>query len=369
MTAIFITLFILLGVYIISFAWLAIGFVKTRQPAAISRSPDPPVTIIVCARNEEKNIARCIRSILWQKYKGNLQLLVVNDASTDSTVAQAESVLLNSRINYRIFTNPVQKGKKLSITFAMRHAEHDLVILRDADTFTLSEKWLQRFADLYAETNAAMIIGPVAIANNYGLLWALQAIENNVLAVLSCGSAYYHRPFLCSGANLAFTKKSFELTDGFSSHSQIASGDDVLLMEDIRKKGLPVRYLKSQEAVVHTFPAYSFRSLLSQRIRWASKFRINTNRMNLLFAVLAFLVNTAWIFCLSAAYLVPGFKELSLLFILIKISIDLLLLFLASGFMKNHRVEWYAMPAAFVYPVYAVIISLGTLFYKPQWKK
>jgi len=366
MTIVFITLFVLLAIYICALIWMAIGFSRT---APLSGSLAPVnITIIVCARNEEKNIGRCLRGILAQQFTGRIQLLVINDASSDNTVAQAELALAGSRINYKVVTNPVKKGKKQCITYAVQLAEHELVVLRDADTFVTSEKWLREISDMHVRTGAGLIIGPVAIADNYGLLWALQAIENNVLAVLACGSAHFHRPFLCSGANLAFTKKSFAVAGGFNSHRHIASGDDVLLMEDVKKAGLPVHYLKSPHALVYTYPAWSLKSLVAQRIRWAAKFRHNDNFLNLFVAALTFLVNLSWLFCLVAAYIDPAFKEEAMLFILIKISTDLLLLFLASGFIKNKRLEWYALPVACVYPVYAVMVSIGTLVTKPNWK-
>jgi cellulose synthase/poly-beta-1,6-N-acetylglucosamine synthase-like glycosyltransferase len=200
----------ILLVYTFMMVWFAIGYIKTNYFIASYESATP-LTIIICARNEEKTIGRCLASILKQDYDlSKIQLILINDASTDSTVFQAESVLKNSKIDYKIISNPIQKGKKLSITYAISQSNNELLVLRDADTFTTSTVWLQNISDFYAVTKSDLIIAPVVIANNVGVLWALQAIETNVLTLINCGSSFYNSPFLCNGANLIFTRSVFE---------------------------------------------------------------------------------------------------------------------------------------------------------------
>lgn len=369
MTLLYITLFIFLSCYLMLLLWFSWGFVKTHT-FKVNSKHDLPLTIIICARNEEKNIARCLTSILKQEYnRDQLQIIVINDASSDTTVTQAESVLKNSGVSYQVISNPVRKGKKQSISYAIQFANHEWIILRDADTFTLSTKWLSAISNYFYETKSDLIIGPVAISNNQGLLWALQAVENNVLSVISCGSAFYKKAFLCSGANLSFSKRCFERTNGYASHAHISSGDDILFLEDVKKhKDLRIGYLKSPAAIVFTYPCYSFPALIKQKIRWAAKFKFNSNFLNLFVALLIFIINASWLFSFAAAYYDAALKNVAMLFILIKLCIDILLLFLASGFIKNKKSSWYALPVACIYPVYAVIVSTGSLFFKPKWK-
>jgi poly-beta-1,6-N-acetyl-D-glucosamine synthase len=368
-----IVLYILLGalaLYGIILLWLAIGFVRTKTTFHEENETCIPVTIIICARNEEKKIGKCLKTIVQQDYDlSKIQIIVVNDASSDSTVLQAQAALKESGLNYRIISNAEQKGKKQSITYAMQFAQHNLIITRDADTFTTSYSWLKIISDHYSEHESDMIIGPLAIANNAGMLWALQAIENNTLSVLNCGSSFYKRPFLCNGANLIFTKSIFEKTEGYSRHLHIKSGDDVLFLEEIKKvKGSNISYLKSPEAIVYTYPCFSFGSLLSQKIRWASKFKVNKNPINFSLAGLTFLVNAAWLLCLFYGFLVPQNGGLSLNFVLLKLLIDFLLLFLASHFLKNKALVFYALPVGCIYPIYAVVVASASLFLKPKWK-
>jgi cellulose synthase/poly-beta-1,6-N-acetylglucosamine synthase-like glycosyltransferase len=351
-------------------AWLSIGFVKTNYFQANDERSFPPVTIIICARNEEKKIGKCLKTIIDQEYDlSRIQVIIINDASSDTTVFQAQSVLKKSKINHKIISNPTQKGKKQSITYALQFVEHELIVIRDADTYTRSSYWLKSISDFYEEHKPDLIIGPVALGDNQGMLWALQAIENNILSVLSCGSAYYKKPFLCSGANLVFTKSIFQKVSGYQSHLHVSSGDDVLFMEDVKKiLGAKISYLKSYDNIVNTYPCYNLKELLNQKIRWAAKFSVNPNMLNLVFSLLIFIINAGWLFALFYGFLVPQKGVLSLILVLLKLLIDILLLFLASRFLKNKALAWYVLPVGFIYPVYAVLVAVASVFFKPKWK-
>lgn len=361
--------FSILLIYAFMMAWLAIGFVKTNYFTSEGESATP-LTIIICARNEEKTIGRCLASIIKQDYDlSKIQLILINDASSDSTVFQAESVLKHSNINYKIISNPIQKGKKSSITYAVSQSSNELLVLRDADTFTTSTLWLQNISDFYTTTNSDLIIAPVAIANNVGVLWALQAIEINVLTLINCGSSFYNKPFLCNGANFIFKRSIFEKVNGYSSHLKIASGDDVLFLEDVKKiPDAKINFLKSEQAIVYTYPSFSLKSLIQQKIRWASKFKSNKNKLNLSLAILSFSINLLWLFCLFYSFLIPENGGFILFFVLFKLIIDFLLLFLASRFVKNRGLGLYGLPVACVYPIYACVVALASVFIKPKWK-
>jgi biofilm PGA synthesis N-glycosyltransferase PgaC len=377
MSLLFYALFVLLFLYAASIAGLAFGFARTNlfapqtiTPLRKSSTDKIPITIIICARNEEKNIALCIKTIIAQDYDpAHLQLILVNDASTDQTVHKAEEVLKRANFNYRIISNEQHTGKKKSIEHAMKFAMHRLIILRDADTFTTSRLWLKTISDFFNKNGSDLIIAPLQVADSWGLLWALQAAETNVLCIFTCGSAYYKMPFLSNGANLIFTKSIFEKTNGFESHRHIASGDDILFMEEIKKiPDSTIDYLKSKEAIVYTYPSFRFKELLFQRIRWVSKFKVNKNPFNFFLAFLSVAVNAGWLFCFLHLAFTPHYRIHCLVFVAFKLLIDFLLLLLASGFMKNKNLLWLGFPVGCVYPVYACMVAVASLFVKPKWK-
>ena len=150
MSPVFAIFFLFLICYSFILLWLASGYLRTPFFIAKEKNLQLPLTLIICARNEEKNIGLCLSSLLKQNYVLNkVQLILINDASNDATVPRAENLLKTSGLNYKIISNAQQKGKKHSITYAMQFATNELIVLRDADTFTLSSKWLQSISDFY----------------------------------------------------------------------------------------------------------------------------------------------------------------------------------------------------------------------------
>jgi poly-beta-1,6-N-acetyl-D-glucosamine synthase len=363
-------LFTLLLLYSVLLLANAYGYLKTAGFSAAPGSSQTPISIIICARNEEKHLSLCLKSILAQHYnKQLLQIIVVNDASTDRTLAIATSILGPSGIDFVILNNTVQKGKKACITRAMEQSKHNTIVTRDADTFTLSAHWLENLAQFKAAGSYDLIIGPVSIADNRGLLWALQCVENRVLTVISAGTGYFKKPFLCNGANLLFTKTVFEKVNGYESHAKIASGDDVLFLEDVKKqKGARIGFLKSKGALVYTYPQHTVSALLTQKVRWAQKFKLNPNLFNLVLSLLTFAVNCAWIMAFVGFFLHLPLHNYLFVFVVLKVLAELFLLFLSRRFMTNKHLFWYAFAVALVYPFYALSVALLSLFLQPKWK-
>ena len=363
-------LYLLLGMYFLVLLWMGIGFVLLPKRPHTIKKEQTELSIIICGRNEEQYCDFCLRSILAQDYDfDKVQIIFVNDASTDKTLKIADGILSKSKCDYELITNSEPLGKKKSIIKAIGITKYDVIVLRDADTFTISKQWLKRISENYLNTPFDLLIGPVAIANHQSLLWAMQAIENNVLTVLSAGSVYFNQAFLCSGANLIFTKTIFEKVNGYASHQHIPSGDDVLFLQDVKKQANAViGFLKEEDAIVYTYPIFSFTSLLKQKIRWAAKFKFNPSKLNLFLALLTFCTNAVWLLCF-VSYFISYYQSLPVLFfVLLKLAIDILLLFLASRFIKNKWLLWYVLPVSFIYPIYAIMVSIGSLLYKPNWK-
>jgi poly-beta-1,6-N-acetyl-D-glucosamine synthase len=368
MTIVVFFLFVLLFSYFSVLAWLALGFIKT--PSLQSRQVKTDfISIIICARNEETHVSACLNTIFSQDYPiEKIKIIFVNDASTDNTLALAEDLLKASGINYRIISNTERKGKKKSILRAMEFVESMHIVTRDADTYTISNQWLNLINTCYAESRADMIIGPIAIKEGKGLHWALQAIENNILAVISCGASFYRKAFLSSGANLSFTKKLFQNTGSYASHLHIESGDDVLFLQESRKTETnKIVYLKSADALVYTYACQGFRQLVHQKIRWAAKFKVNADKLNLLLALLVFLVNAGWLFFVVSIFVNATYLVFGLTFIFLKLLIDLMLLILASQFIKTRNLIIYSLPALFIYPFYACVIALLSVFGPYKW--
>jgi chlorobactene glucosyltransferase len=96
----------------------------------------PLVSVLIPARNEEKNIERCLDSLRNQVYK-NYEVLVLNDNSTDNTAAILSRVAARDN-RVRVFTGaplpPDWYGKPFALHQLSREAKGDILLFTDADT-------------------------------------------------------------------------------------------------------------------------------------------------------------------------------------------------------------------------------------------
>lgn len=363
-------------IYIIYLVYGAIGFIKTK-PFVLnaSHTNTTKVCIIICALNEEQTIEKCLRSIFEQNFDpdsyrdGLLEIILVNDGSTDNTLSIAQKTLAEFKGTHQIINNTTSLGKKTCITSAIGICNSDLIITRDADTFTQNPNWLKTIVSHYEETGKQFIICPIEIENKNGLLNQLQFFENNALAVLTGGFVFYKKAFLCNGANLAFTKKIFEKTGGYKSHHNINSGDDVLFLEDVKKiDPETVSYLKNKNAAVITYPVKGLKKLLAQKVRWASKFDKNPNQTNAFLAIIAFLVHLFGLFYLIKPIFAHHIPLIGIIFIFLRVLIDFLLLFLATRY-YSRPIKWlWFLPLTVLYSFYVIVTALLSLIIKPNRK-
>ncbi len=349
----------------------AIGFSKTKLFVPNSNETNKTKTcIIICALNEENTIEKCLHSIFNQDFdKELLELILVNDGSTDNTKAIAEKLFAEYKSKFQIINNSESVGKKKSITTAIEICNSDLIICRDADTYTENTAWLKTIVSFYETSGKEFIIAPLEIENKNGLLNQLQFFENSALSIVTGGYAYYQTAFLCNGANLAFTKKIFEKVGGYKSHIGLNSGDDVLFLEDVKKiNPQTVAYLKNTNAAAVTYPIKNFQKLLQQKARWASKFDRNPNKINAFLGIIVFLVHLFSLFYLIKPIFAHHIPLFGIIFIFLRVLIDFLLLFLASRY-YNKPVKWlWFLPLSVFYSFYVILTTLLSLAIKPNRK-
>lgn len=280
-------------------AWLQIPSFKTT-PA----SGQVKVTVIIPARNEEKNISILLDALENQSYPKHLtEIIVVDDYSTDNTAAIVKKypgVILISLQSWEI-----NSYKKKAIETAIAASTGELIITTDADC-RMESGWLETFVSFREKNNSVFIAAPVAFTNYRGknkLLYYFQVIDFLVLQGITGASVFKKMLGMCNGANLAYEKKVFTEVNGFKGIDHIASGDDMLLMHKI-KRLYPsrVHYLKSEAAIVFTIAADNWKNFLNQRIRWASKAGSYADKKIIGILVLVYSFNLAFLILFMAGF-------------------------------------------------------------------
>ena len=230
----------------------------------------PSVSIIIPARNEENNIERCLDSLMLLNFpKEKLEVIVVDDESTDNTAALVSSYPVT------LIRNQASAGtiafKKKALETGILKAKGEIIVTTDADC-TVQPQWLIILISAMRNQHAYLVTGPVRMTPGRSFLSKFQSLDFAILQGITAASVQSGIHDMSSGANLAYLKKTFEEVNGFEGIDDIASGDDMLLMQKI--SGVypgKIAYAFSKDAIVDTNTESSWRNFLRQRIRWASK--------------------------------------------------------------------------------------------------
>jgi len=297
---IIILLFIVYSILIIYYwqAWLSV------PDYTLPKEANTNISVIIPARNEEKNISNLLEALDGQLYSKKLfEVIVVDDHSTDNTASIVRRFISVKLIPLR--ENDLNSYKKKAIDAGIDSATKELIVTTDADCIP-SKKWLQTVAAFYEEKQAALIVAPVVFENNNSVLEIFQSLDFLVLQGVTAASVHKNVHSMCNGANLAYEKKIFHEVDGFTGIDNIASGDDMLLMHKIWKK-YPgrIKYLKSKNAIVATQPMKTWKEFFNQRIRWASKANKYDDKGVFLVLLLVYLFNLSFLILLIAAFWSP----------------------------------------------------------------
>jgi cellulose synthase/poly-beta-1,6-N-acetylglucosamine synthase-like glycosyltransferase len=302
-----ILIYITIGLFIpyaILILFYRTGWNELENYSTEDQNATTKISVIIAARNEEENIGRLLESIKSQTYPKDLfEVIVVDDHSDDNTSGIASAFSFVKLIKLQ-FDN-INSYKKKAIETGIAAASGDLIVITDADCI-VQPCWLKTIAAFKEKTNAIFIAAPVLIQNNSMLLQTFQSLDFMVLQGITAASVQKRIHNMCNGANLAYERKAFFEVNGFTGIDQIASGDDMLLMQKIATR-FPGRisYLLSKEAIVKTQPTKTWKEFFNQRIRWASK-ATNYNDIKIFSALfLVYFFNCALLALLIAGFWMP----------------------------------------------------------------
>lgn len=214
--------------YFLLFIYLKLLRFKVEE---ISDVEPLPLSVVICARNEAKNLETFLPSILNQSHP-NFEVVVVNDRSWDSTEQVLEKFKLaypNLKLVTVLDTSKFVAGKKFAVTMGIKAAKHEWLVFTDADCEPASENWLLDMqAPQLQETE--ILLGYSPYMAKRGLLNALIRFETFFTGVNYLSFALKGMPYMGVGRNMAYRKALFFKNKGFAAHMHIPSGDDDLFV-------------------------------------------------------------------------------------------------------------------------------------------
>jgi glycosyltransferase involved in cell wall biosynthesis len=240
--------------------------IKTRnKPLIHSEKSLPPISVVICGCNEADNLSKYLDRFLAQDYP-LFEVVVVNDNSVDET----EKILFAIQKKYSILhpvtiTEQHPPGKKYALQVGIAAAKYDLLLLSDADCYPSSPHWIRHMQSLIKDE---VLIGLGYSPYEYrdGLLNRFIRFEAIYTAIQYFSFSIVGMPYMGVGRNLIYHKSLYQQQQGFSTHLDLASGDDDLFV-NAAATGKNTAVQLASESFVFTIPKMTWGGYYHQKTR------------------------------------------------------------------------------------------------------
>lgn len=329
-------------------------------------APEIFFSIIVPARNEDKRISECLKSILNQNYAaGQFEILVIDDNSTDNTVKLAS---LFDKVKVISLTENEQ-GKKTAIEKGVQAAKGEHIVITDADTIR-GEYWLKGLSKKNQQSETTLLTGPVLYKiekNNF--FEHFQYFDQIAMTGIAASSLGSGKSEMANGANMVFKKSFFEKAKPFESNKDFPGGDDIFLLLKALEKDEKVAYSFDYKTIVFTFCAENFKSFFNQRKRWIAKSKLLGEKRIFITLTLVYFFHLMILASLVFSIFNPIFLQVFLVMFLLKSIADYLFISaVAKHFKENLNILLYPF-IQILHIVYVLIAGVFSISGNFEWKE
>lgn len=222
----------------------------------------PAISLLIAAYNEEENISETIRGIKNQDYPAKIEIIVVDDGSSDNTVSMLHSFNMP---NLKII-RANHGGKARALNEGLQHVSEEIVVCIDADTFLHPQalrRIIARFLTDPAET--AAVAGCVLVKNSRSTFMTRLQEWDYFTGIASAKrqQSLYQGTLVAQGAFSAFRTKIVKAHDGWPS----VIGEDIVLTWSLINSGWRIGF--ESTAIGFTSAPETFEGFYRQRKRWA----------------------------------------------------------------------------------------------------
>ena len=249
------------------FVFAKFSFAKAQEINA----KNIPISVIVCAKNEEENVIKYIPLLAEQNYP-DFEIVLIDDASSDNTLEifeEFEKKYPNIRL-VKVKNNEAFWGnKKYALTLGIKAAKKDYLLFTDADCYPTSKEWIASMSTQFSREKT-IVLGYSGYEKIEGsFLNKIIRFETLLTAVQYLSWAKSGSPYMGVGRNLAYKKEEFFNVNGFINHIQIRSGDDDLFVNQAANSGNTV-ISHVPESFTYSAPKTTFKDWFIQKRRHVS---------------------------------------------------------------------------------------------------
>jgi len=251
--------------YLVVFGKFSFAPPQTSTPKRI------PISVIVCAKNEEENVKKFFPLLAEQNYP-DYEIILIDDASSDATLdifEEFEKQYSNIRL-VKVQNNEAFWGnKKFALTLGIKAAKNEYLLFTDADCYPISKEWIKEMSSQFT-LSKTIVLGYGAYEKiQKSFLNKIIRFETMLTAVQYFSWAKMGRPYMGVGRNLAYKKEEFFNVNGFIDHMKIRSGDDDLFINQAsHAKNTAICF--TPESFTFSEPKTSFKEWFDQKRRHVS---------------------------------------------------------------------------------------------------
>lgn len=257
----------LIALYLAKILLFRIGAGRASVPLHVEH--EPHVSIIVAARNEEKNIDACIASLARCRYPADRrEILLVDDQSTDATGAiidtWAERVPNLRRIVPQEALGGL-RGKANAVAQAVAEAKGEIILTTDADCEVPAE-WIRETVAQYGPD-----IGTVCgytLLRDEGLFSGMQSLDWAYMLTIASAGVGLGYPLSAVGNNMSYRKQAYDDVGGYAGVGFSVTEDFALFKAIVYKTQWKARYPTGGATLVWSGACSTFKELFRQKKRW-----------------------------------------------------------------------------------------------------
>lgn len=242
--------------------------ISTKKKRSIADSELPTITVLVCARNEENSISKCISSLAALDYPiEKIELLIVNDHSTDRTGAilfEWKAKLPNLHILDTTDIDTGLHGKANALAQGFDVATGEIVLMTDADS-RVPTGWAKEYVSWYDDETG--MVASITSIDGGNLFDACHSVEMVEVLALGMSGINYGIPTSIIGNNFSVRKSVYDSLGGYRKVA-FSVTEDLALFQAVWKSGWKVRSKSSRDFAVLTEPTPNFKTWWRQKQRW-----------------------------------------------------------------------------------------------------
>lgn len=323
----------------------------------------PPLSVVICARNESENLRRFLPAVLEQDYP-EFEVIVINDGSTDESEEVLSAFEEKYHHLYHSFTPENARyisRKKLALTLGIKASKHEWLVFTEANCLPASDQWLRMMARNFT-SHTQIVLGYSGYERGKGWLHKRVSFDALFTALRYLGFALAGMPYMGIGRNLAYRKELFFKQKGYSTHLNLQRGEDDLFINQIANTD-NTRVETDAQAIVRMQPVERYKEWKEEKVSYMATARYYKGAQRLLLGLETSSRLLFYAACLGGIvigimnlhWLVAG---IALLIYLLRFTVQAIVINQTASDQKEKRHYYFSLP------VFDILQPLQTLNFK-----